>query len=239
MAADADGSGDGRRIQQRALLVGEHGPKAAQRFRGNSRTQEGNVPFKISADKLLAPLDARGLVRRQKAVGKTAPQPKSVPVAAFLGRDLLRQQRSEFRIGDAAGQGFGRLLEKIDRRRAQQEKLPVAATLAAALVDDAAQDFEKSRHALDFVQHDQAVFLGTEIELRIGELCPMRRQLEIQIDGRGPKLLDEPPRQGCLADLTRAQHGDGRKTREQVADTGFGQTVNHTALLPCRGIFAR
>ena len=115
----------------------------------------------------------------------------------------------------------------------------MAATLAAALVDDAAQDFEKSRHALDFVQHDQAVFLGTEIELRIGELCPMRRQLEIQIDGRGPKLLDDPPRQGRLADLTRAQHGDGRKTREQVADAGFGQTVNHTALLPCRGIFAR
>ena len=113
--------------------------------------------------------------------------------------------------------------------------MTVAAALSASLIDDAPQNLEEPRHALDFIQNDQAVFLGFEVEFGVGKFGPVRGKLQIQVNGRDVGFLSEAECQRRLADLTRTQDGDGGKTREQVADSSLGETSDHIAIIPYDG----
>jgi len=59
---------------------------------------------------------------------------------------------------------------------------------------------------VDLVENDELVDVSIQEEHRLGELVPVRRGLEVQVDGR-PSLGDLVG-EGGLADLARPDEGD-------------------------------
>ena len=63
----------------------------------------------------------------------------------------------------------------IEKTITEQEKMTGAPVFSAPLVDDTPQNFKEPGHALNLIQNDQAVFLGAEVEFRVGEFGAVRR----------------------------------------------------------------
>ena len=157
----------------------QHGPEAAQRFRGNARPQLRNVAFQIGSDEVQTPAETVGAGVGQQAVGKAAPYPKRIAPARARFQKIERRQ---FQIGDTARQGFSRLPQPIHRGGPQQQEAPGPAPLSPPKIDQPAQSLENARKAMNLVEDDQLVRLGAEIQLRLGEPGLVRRRFEIQIE---------------------------------------------------------
>jgi hypothetical protein len=88
------------------MVVSEHLPQAVKRFGRNPEAELRNVPFKKSANELLAPTAGNLVARSQQTVGKAASHPK---LGNALRSYFRKTERCEFNVSDATGEGFARL----------------------------------------------------------------------------------------------------------------------------------
>ena len=95
-----------------------------------------------------------------------------------------RIERCELQITDAPGEGLARLLEQIDRRRAQHEEAPLALSLPPAGVDEPPQAAEELWRALDLVEDHELVRVLRQVQLGLGQLRQVGLGLEVEIDRR-------------------------------------------------------
>ncbi len=168
--------------------MGQHGPEAAQGFRRHARSQLRNVALQIRADKIFAPDRACRVALREKDVRKSAPDPEFF---ARIVLDFENVERTQFDMGDPAGEGFSRLPEQFHRGRAQQQKSAAADASTPPPVDQAAQRLEQFRRSLHFVEDDQLVFMPGQIQGGVGQLLAVRRVFEIEINAR-PLFRNKP-----------------------------------------------
>jgi len=108
----AQGAAQGSSIQQARLVVGQHGPEAAQGFSRNAWSQLGDVALELGANELFSPDAATGVTRGLHAVGEAAANPE-----AFAGRSAELQYRepAQLEIADAPGQAFAALSNQPDQ----------------------------------------------------------------------------------------------------------------------------
>ena len=79
------GAAKGGSIQQTPLVVGQHGPEAAQSLGRNAWSQLGDVALQIGANELFTPDAAAGVIGGLHAVGEAAANPEAF---AGLGAEL-------------------------------------------------------------------------------------------------------------------------------------------------------
>ncbi len=82
LTADGEARRQPCRIEQRALIVGEHGPEAPQCFGRHAGAELGNVALQVGLDESVAPFAAHLVVGRREALGEATAEPQ--PVADFL-----------------------------------------------------------------------------------------------------------------------------------------------------------
>ena len=201
-----------RRVEQRALAVGQHGPEPLQRLRGDSPAELRYVALQVGADEAPPEGHAVGVVLGQKTVREAAahPQRRHGP---RVGCGLAYVEWVELDVFDSPGEALARLPEQIQRSRAQHQEAARPFAPPAALVDQPAQLLEQFRRSVNLIQNDEAVLVLAEVERRLCELLPVRAGLEVEIDGL--RALGDLERQRRLADLTRPEQGDGRLPAER------------------------
>ena len=151
--------------------------------------------------------------------------PRSQSLVGSLATDLSGVERCQLQIANASCQRLARLLEQIDRRRAQHEESAGAPAAPPSRVDEPAQALEELRRALDLVEDDELVLVLRQVELGLGELGAVGLGLEIEIDRRpGCGHLQ---RQRCLAHLARPQQRHGRGLGQGTGERGEQVTGNH------------
>ncbi len=95
----------------------------------------------IAVDEILTPLDSSRIVRSEIADRVTAA--KLVPIDDVFGRSEFGEvERIEFEVTDSASEGFGALLHKFGRSRAEDEKLGGSLAATTALIDETAKHRE-------------------------------------------------------------------------------------------------
>ena len=120
--------------------------------------------------------------------------------------DLSGVERGEFRIGDAASEGFRGLFQQIDRGGAQQQKAPGVA--ARVRRRSAAQRHEQIGRALHFVENDELLLHGRRDRVPGRPACRDRKSdFQIEID-RGTVLGDIEGKRGFSA-LARSEKRHG------------------------------
>jgi hypothetical protein len=103
----------------------------------------------------------------------------------------------------------------------------------ASSVDHAPQDREEIRDPLDFVEDDEFSLLGGQIKFRLGQLGPVGRSLEIQIN-RGP-CAGDLQRQGGFPDLPGSQQAHHRMASQKIGDFLMDHSFDH----PCKSSIKR
>ena len=98
----------------------------------------------------------------------------------------------------------------------------------AAPVDHTPQGGKQRWRALHLVDHDQAVGMGLEVHVRVGELGCIGRRLEVQVQRRRP-IANQFQRQRRLADLARAEDRHGRELTQELLQEGQAVASVH----PC------
>ncbi len=197
--------------------MGKHGSQAAQGLHWPPRPELRDVALQIGVDEALAPVRARMIGVGQDAVGEATAGPKR---AARGATDLEDIERRQLDTGDAAGRGLAGRLQQVDRGRAQEQESPGPQAATAPSVDQPAQGLEQLRQALDLVQDDQPVLVAGEVEGGVGQLVPVRCVLESKMDAGSPVsavMGGDPAGQRGLADLGRAEQGDGREPAQPGA----------------------
>ncbi len=74
---NAEIAGELGRIQDSALMVGEHGPETAESFCGNTGAELRNVAFQVGPDEIQPPAHAVSLATGEQAFGKAAANPQA------------------------------------------------------------------------------------------------------------------------------------------------------------------
>jgi hypothetical protein len=190
-------------IERLALAVGQEPPQALHQRQGQTQLQRGDVSAQKGADEVLAPVEAVLVGCRQQALREPPAQPQLLPADGL--RHLLEQQGGELHMGDAAGQAFMALAQQGSGRRAEQQK----AAGPAIAVDLGAQQAEKLRQQLDFIETDQLLAMGFEKQLRLLQSGAISPVLQIEDHGIAP-LGQQLPGQGGFAALARPQQ-QGRR----------------------------
>ena len=97
--------------------MGQHRPQSSDDLRIYSACELLDVAFQIGPDKVLAPDEAPCVAGGGKAVGKSAPQPEHIKAPRIVGERLLDSDRTHLDIGDPTREGFGGLLQEVERGR--------------------------------------------------------------------------------------------------------------------------
>lgn len=131
-------------------------------------------------------------------------------------------------VGDAAGQGFGRLTQEIGGCAAQNEK----AASRARLIDENAQTGKKLWSPVYLVQYDKA-FQGPEGEEWVRKQSEILGTLKIKERRGAAATADELTGEGGLADLawTEDRHNWklAQQGRERMQVVG---SLDHARIVP-------
>src|SRR5580692_407350 len=93
---------------------------------------------------------------------------------------------------------------------------------------------------MNLIQDDETLLVLPEIEFRIGQFRPVRRQFQIEVNGAGFELRGQRKGQGGFADLTRSEKPNRWKSGQEVLDNGFECSLDHyLAIMPCHSMIAR
>jgi hypothetical protein len=95
------------------------------------------------------------------------------------------------------------------------------------VIYQATQDLENIRQAVNLIKNDQLVMMTCKIGFRFRQRGPVCLRFQIEIDG-GPGFANIDG-QRCLANLTRAEQGNGRAVVNEMQEFGFNSSFNH----PC------
>lgn len=152
----ADGLGKLGGVPHATVVVGDHGPETAQRFRRNGNAELRQVALEERAREVLSPQRRGVVVHGEIAAWKAPALPEQTPVRLPIAA-VRRPRLGEVEAGHAhqtkpAGQGLRCRLGQC-RGRAAEEQKPRRSRLA---VEQNAQRLEKLRLTLDFVDHNQA-----------------------------------------------------------------------------------
>ena len=161
----------------------QHRPEPAQGLRRDARPELRDVALEVGTDEIRAPAQARRVGSGQQTLWKSTAQPECVE---SLATDFNRVERCQLQIANASCERLARLLEQIDRRRAEYKESTCAPAVPPSRVDEPAQALEELRCALDFVEDDELVLVLRQVELGLGELGAVGFRLEIEIDRRPP-----------------------------------------------------
>ncbi|HLZ82764.1 MAG TPA: hypothetical protein VKQ54_04300, partial [Caulobacteraceae bacterium] len=77
----------------------------------------------------------------------------------------------------------------------------------APLIDQAAQGLKEFRHAVDFVENDETVFITAQEQFGVGELASVSCRLQVKIERVPP--AGDLVRQRCLSNLPRSDDAGG------------------------------
>ena len=88
--------------------------------------------------------------------------------------------------------------------------MPEALTIATALVNDAAQDFKETGHAVNLVQNDQLVALGAQKAICVVQAQTVGRALQIQVNRARCPVFCQFQGQRGLAHLPRTEQHRSR-----------------------------
>ncbi len=223
LAIHGECTGERRGVEQPSLLMREHRPEATQRLGRDARPELRDIALEVRPDEIGAPAQALPVGRGKQALGKAAAEPERVE---SLAARLAGIERGEFQVADAPGRRLARLLEQIDRRRAEDEKASLDAPAPPAGVDESPQGPEELRRALDLVQDDELLRVLREVQLGRCKLGAVGLGLEIQIDRR-PSLGHFEGERG-LAHLARAKERHGRGFGQGGGERGEEPAVEHS-----------
>src|ERR1035441_5662377 len=106
-------------------------------------------------------------------------------------------------------------------------------TLAAPLVDHAAQSLEDSWKPMDLVEDNQPVFVLCQVQFRLGHFGSVGRQFQVQIEGLPPYRLSPLRGERSFAHLPRSKNRYSGKLFEQAQHLGLYLTRNdHLVIMP-------
>lgn len=100
---------------------------------------------------------------------------------------------------------------------------------APALIDETAQCAEEFRHAVDFVEHDQPVFVLAQEKCGLRELAAIVTRFQVKVQGRD--LSAELQRKCGFANLTWADQGDSRLPGDGVFEDSEFAAGDHPCIL--------
>ena len=123
---------------------------------------------------------------------------------------------------------FLQTLQEVNGRGAEQEKLSVAFAFAPPLVDQTPQRREDTWQSMDFIEDDQPICVLREVEFWLGQLCAVRRQLQVEVNRLRAKFFRQRVRERGLAHLPWAKQCHGRKLLQELSQSGLGKPGNHT-----------
>lgn len=117
-----------------------------------------------------------------------------------------------------------RLAQHVARRRAEQQK----ASRTTLRIDLRAQRGEQTRHELHFIEHDQALALGGEEQIRVRQHAMIALSIEVEQQRAWLRRGNGGRQRGFgFAHLARPEpHGGGIRT-EARADVGLDQAIDH------------
>lgn len=139
-------------------------------------------------------------------------------------------------IGNASGEASARLAPEVDRRRAEQQKPPGPAPLAATGINQATQYLEEAGKTMDYVKNDEFVFMVRQIEFGLGELRPIGIRFQVEVNRR-PGLGDFE-RQRRLSHLPRSDERDGRRFFQPLRQSIYNRRSIILAMMDVDSIYA-
>ena len=81
---------------------------------------------------------------------------------------------------------------------------------------------------MDFIEYDQPICVLREVEFRLGQLCAIRRQLQVEVERLRAKFFRQRVRERGLAHLPWAKQGNGGKLLQELSQLRLGKPGNHT-----------
>jgi hypothetical protein len=100
------------------------------------------------------------------------------------------------------------LIHQIHGGGTENEKAICFLSMPASAVDNTAQSREQLRYTVDLVKDNEAILEAIEKQSGVGELGPVCRSFEVEIDGW--RSLSDLMRQSGLSRLPWADQCDGR-----------------------------
>jgi hypothetical protein len=124
-----------------------------------------------------------------------------------------------FDIGNAPRKRLAGLPQKIHRGGPQNQETRGLFSVPASTVDQPAQCGEQLRHAVYFVEYDQAVLVAAEESVRIGKFGPIFAGFKVEVHGR--RCSGDGVGQCRLSDLTGASQGNCGLPGQSVLNSGL------------------
>jgi hypothetical protein len=134
-----------------------------------------------------------------------------------------------FDIGNAPRKRLAGLPQKIHRGGPQNQETRGLFSVPASTVDQPAQCGEQLRHAVYFVEYDQAVLVAAEESVRIGKFGPIFAGFKVEVHGR--RCSGDGVGQCRLSDLTGASQGNCGLPGQSVLNSGLRAAGNHPCIL--------
>ena len=140
---------------------------------------------------------------------------------------LADVQGIEGEVSDPSREALAGLAHEVHRSRTQDEEMAGGLVVADPVVDDAAQGPEQVGYTVDLIEHDEAVAHRPEVAAGVGKAVEVGGVLQVEVEagfGRaggvsGGRVGDLPGQRG-LADLPRAEQGNGGEEREVFLQGG-------------------
>ena len=202
--------------------MGQHGPESPQGLGRHPHPELRDVPLQVRANEVEPPAGAGRVAPGGEGIGEATAYPERLaPIS-----DLQGIQTGQLLVDDAPRQRLRRLPEQRIRSRPEEEKLPGAAALTAALVNLAPEHPKETGDPLDLVQDRQPPGVKLQIPHRVRETGGIAGILEIEVEAVRCLRRNLARKRG-LADLARTEEGHRRVLPQALQDASFGSPFKH------------
>src|SRR5260370_12734220 len=106
--------------------------------------------------------------------------------------------------------------------------MTTAPALAPTLVDQASQSLEDAWKPVNLIEDDESLFMLREVEFRLGQLCPVGRKLQVEVESLLPELFCQGVCERSFAHLPRPEQRHGTKLLQEPSQPRLIHAQNHT-----------
>ena len=211
----SESAGELGRVPHLAVVMGQHRPESAKRFRGDRDAELGNVTLEERLHEALPPHGRSAVVRGQERARKTASEPERAP-RFRLG--LLQIETGQFDQAHPAGERFRGPADEGRRRTAEHEE----PRRVVGPIDEHPKRLEERRLTLNLVDDHEAGQARQRLLWRL-QPPPSHRALEIEERASLRRVRRDCTGERGLAALARPGQGDRGVDGECLPDAGAGE----------------
>lgn len=200
LVAEPHGTAEFGGVPALAVEMGDHGPEATHRDRGNRDSELWNITLEKGADEALPPGRAVGIRLGQVGAREAPAQPQP---ARLLGAGLSEVEAGQLDQLDPPGQRFRHPPHNLWRGAAEDEK----SGACRDPIRQHAQHGEQFRDALDLVENDETLE-RTERQFGLGQSPAVKTGFEIK-EGAAVRGGERACERGLAALARTEEGGDG------------------------------